>query len=256
MSDITTIKQRLAKLIRLSEDESASAGEIDNALNMAAQLMAKHQLTRDDIDYSGTDGPDSLDRIRMGRHCCLAKGSRVTTWEIILSGFVSRLIGSVQHYLSREIKLLAGANGGAAYGSGFYYYGPQDDAEEAAELFRELQDTIAIMAIAKWGGYARSDGAAYAEGFVTALLEKLAAEIDKLKSGDEQTCALITRSESTALAITSRAREWLTETHGVRIKKKTVRGGTRTGSHAARRDGATDGSRYDVRRPGVKRKLA
>lgn len=252
MPDIEKIKTRLAKLLRLSEDGAASEGEIENALNAAAQIMAKHQLTRDDIDHS-EDSSDPYAKMRMNRKPCLCKSSKATTWELILASFVKKLIGSVDLYKHR-VKVLAVANG-SPWATGLFFYGPEDDVEESCELFEELQDTISVMAIAKWGGFYQGDGAAYAEGFATGLIEKLIKETQKLKNQDEQTNALILKSESSSLAVINHARNWLESTYGVKITRRKENRGS-NGSSFARQDGRNDAKNYNVKRPGVRRKIS
>lgn len=249
---IDRIKEKLAKLIRLSEDNTASDGEIENALNMAAQIMARHQLTRDDID---TNAEDPLARVRMGRFLTMAKGAKATQWEKWLARFVGNFIGSVDYYFDPRVRVLAAANNGRPFGTGFYFYGPEDDVEAAVALFQELQDAVAMLAIAKWGGYARGDGAAYAEGFILALRSKHSAEVGRLKDSDPATAALIVRSEETALALASRGREWLTKEHGIKLREVSA-GGSSAGSAQARSEGHRDGSKYDVDRPAKLHKLA
>jgi hypothetical protein len=257
MSDINRTREKIAKLLRLGMDANASQGEIDNAMAMAAQLMARHQLTRDDIDM---DAVDPMVKMKMGRHFAFFKGSKATAWEDWLAGFVSDYIGSVGRYHSTSMPLrrngvqLLDEEGNARTGCAIAFYGPEDDAECARILFEELRDDIAMMAILKWGEFAKGDGAAYAEGFVCGLLRQHQAAKEKLCITDTETAALILKAESTALAIMDKAKVWLKDTHKITLRSR--RGCKQSnGSGDARSEGYQDGQAYDTKRPEVRRKL-
>ena len=84
MNEINRIKDKLAKLLRLGENSAASDGEIDNALTLAAAMMAKHNLTRDDIDMTEAD---PIAKVAYGRHFAFSRGAHLATWETILINF-------------------------------------------------------------------------------------------------------------------------------------------------------------------------
>jgi|GEM_PF-5963125 len=255
MPDIDRIKAKLAKLIRLSDDEGATDGEIANALRMANEIMAKHQLTRDDID---TDADDPVARVAMGRTTVFCKGANATTWEASLSQFVCEFIGSVGCYTEPKVALrkkgLAMLNGtGRTHGTAIRFYGSADDADAAADLFEELRDAVAMMAVARWGSWARGDGGAYAEGFVSGLSAKHKEAKRQLIASNEQTHALILQSDKTALAIVDKGRAWLKTQHNVKLRK--VRRSGASGSGQARGEGIRDGKNYDPQRPAPTPKL-
>ena len=254
MSDIDRIKDKLAKLLRLGEDTAATDGEIQNALNLATQMMAKHQLTREDID---TSAPDPIARVTLGRHFAFAKSTKATTWESQLSSFVKHFIGSVSIYTTvatvRRNGLVEMAGDDPRRAAAFVFYGSDDDARCAAAMFEELRDAIATMAIIRWGGWARGDGNAYAFGFVTGLLEAHRDSKRALMNSDATTHALILKSDETSLAIIDKGRQWLATTHNVRLGKPKSSSRTITfrGSNArsAISEGRRDGANYDPTRP-------
>lgn len=254
MSNIDRIKEKLAKLLRLGEDTAASDGEIQNALNLATQMMAKHQLTRDDID---TNAPDPIARVALGRHFAFAKSTKASAWECQLASFVKVFIGSISLYntvatLRRNgIVEMAGDNPRQAHA--FVFYGSDDDARCAAAMFEELRDAIATMSIIRWGGWMRGDGNAYAFGFVSGLITAHRDSRHNLMNSDSTTHALILKSEQTSLAIIDKSRQWLATTHGVRLappksrnRKVKFRG---TNARDAIHQGRKDGTRYDPTRP-------
>jgi hypothetical protein len=264
MSDIDRIKDKLAKLLRLGEDTAASEGEIQNALNLATQLMARHQLTRDDID---TSAPDPMAKVAMGRHFAFCKGSKLTSWENQISHFVKTFIGSVSCYVAgqmpvRKNGIAADFFGGAGEprtAQAVAFYGSDEDARCAVALFEELRDAIATMAIVRWGGWARGDGFAYAFGFSQGLIDAHKNARHNLMHQDQATHALILKSESTALAIVSKARDWLATTHNVQLQKRSgsrkvsMRG---SNAHTALGEGRRDGANYNVSRPASRSRIA
>lgn len=263
MSDITRIKDKLAKLLRLGEDTAASQGEIDNALTLASQMMAKYQLTRDDIDLSAAD-PTA--KVALGMNVAFCKGANTATWELILSQFVCAFIGSVSAYDSGKkpvrrkgiADFFGATEGEVRYAATRTFYGSDEDARVAAELFEELSQAIATMALIRWGGWARGDGAIYAYGFAKALREANDKARAALHNGDATTSALMLRSEANSLAIVEHGKQWLAKTHNVKLRsgsKRTVK--VRTSSAMkAYGEGQRDGSNYNVSRPGSRKRIA
>lgn len=257
MSDIDRIKDKLAKLLRLGENAAATDGEIENALNLATQMMAKHQLTRDDID---TSAPDPLAKLTYGRHVAFCKGARASTWECALSQFIVEFIGSIDHYLSKRTLLrkngitsdffkATNGEGEVGYAPAFYFYGPDDDARCAASMFEELRDAIATMAILRWNGWARGEGMAYAYGFADGLIRANRKARLALKNSDSTTTALILKSEQTSLAIVKQAKNWLSTAHKIKLTKGSSRSVNLSGGKAgAYSEGVRDGSNYKVGR--------
>lgn len=256
MSETDRTREKIAKLLRLGMDSSASQGEIDNAMRMAASLMAKHQLTRDDIDLEAVD---PVEKMKMGRFYAFFKGDKGTVWESQLGHFVCRFLGTVKSYHAKDIPLrragiqLVDAAGQPRTGEVEAFYGPLDDCECAYKLFEELRDAIATMAILRYADFGNEDGRMYCYGFVVGLDEQLAAAIENLCTTDSTTASLILRNQQTALVIKEKAKAWLTETHGITLskgRKRSVRG-----SSSGYAEGLRDGRSYDAKRPTISRKL-
>lgn len=256
MSDLNRIKEKLAKLLRLGEDNAATPGEIQNALNAASLLMARHQLTRDDID---TAALDPTAKVSLGRHFAFCKGANLTIWEGILTTFVCEFIGPVQCYTSKNqpvrrngIADLLGNSGveEVRTATAIVFYGADEDARCASELFEELRDAVATMAIVRWGTWARGDGASYAYGFASSLQQANQTSRRALHHTDAETTALMLRAEQNSLAIIDKATSWLATTHNIRLAKRTGPRRLTITSNAALTEGRRDGANYSVTRPG------
>lgn len=256
-TNIDRIKDKLAKLLRLGENSAATDGEVSNALNMAAALMAKHQLTREDID---TNAEDPIAKVAIGRHTAFTKGGNLTTWENLIQHFVCEFIGSVACYNAG--KMQARRNGiavdGGKQANALVFYGSDDDARAAVALFEELSYSISAMAIIRWGSWARGDGAAYAYGFAQGLRDANKVAKRELLNTDATTSALILVNRETQLAIVSKGRAWLAATHGVQLQSRSGRRTNFSSSNAgsAMSEGRRDGANYNVNRPGARHAIA
>lgn len=253
-TDIRRIKDRLAKLLRLGEDSAASEGEVENALRIATELMAKHNLNRADID---TSQMDATQRIIIDKNIAFSKGRDITAWEKMLVNFIKAFIGTVEVYITTRVPLrrngiaMLDESGDIRTGCIITFYGPVDDAEIAVEMFTEIRDDISRMSIIRWGGWARGDGASYAIGFAKGMQDQHQKATQNLLHSSNN--SLILLSQKNTLAIRSKAQEWLS-TQGVRITKKKSRITTRINQNAYD-SGKQDGSRYNPSRPTATRKI-
>ena len=256
MRDLDTIKRKLGKLLSLSDDVTASRGEIDNAMAAATRLMAQHNLTRRDIDMKADD---PVANVSLGRHCAVSHGAKMSAWEGRLAMFVSDFIGYVNAYttppqiLRKDGIAITDQDGNARKGCLIWFYGSVDSAEAAVELFEELRDTICAMAQLLYASWMRGDGAVYAQGFVEGLEQARRRSLEELRDSDEQTTALVLRDEKHQMVVRERSRDWLKKKHGVRLSKR--RRGGASGDPNAFRSGERDGRNHGVSRPNPTRKL-
>ena len=196
------IKEVILKLMAVAGDGSgASEGEIDNALRLAAKLQDEHHLTADDI--KGTTPDDVIQPLRVRAKFTT---QRVTGWEIYLGNAILDLIGTVI-WVKGEPQPLR-VNGVAKVIRGHVpiiqtvdFCGPVQDAREAADLFEEWARLIAAMAVIRWGGAYRGNGAQYATGFAKALRDK-AAVINAERIGVQARAPRLTSDAAKGGAIT------------------------------------------------------
>jgi len=246
--DLNNIKNKLVKLINLSENGAASQGEIDNALNMAAQIMAKHNLSREDIDLTSATPAAKVVMFRAYVSCL---NSNSSTWEAMLARFCVAFVGNINYYKSK-----------GNYGINknkkctlYFFYGSLDEVEIAVELFKELQNAISIMAVTRYDSFYNRKGGAYSEGFVNGLEVNLHTEILKLK-GDNTTNALIMRSDKTCLIIQDQAKQWLASVHKIKLVSGQGTRGANDRSGNAREQGKRDGSNYSVTKSSPIKKIS
>jgi hypothetical protein len=246
MSDLSKITERMVKLITLESDPAAAPGEKANAMKAIEAIMAKHNLTREDVirDEKEID----LSKVEYGRKEVWSTGRKFAEWESNLSSFVTRIITSVGNYINRDqvvfrkYGMAMVENGKPVKKQRVYFYGASQDVEEAVALYQELQMVIISMAQYRWGGYARGDGAGYCEGFLNGLY--LALNESK-KDLDDQTKYYLELSNETSLALVDGGKDWLSKNHGVRLSKTSRRAGSRKASNEARNEGLKDGKNYD-----------
>lgn len=252
------ITGKIIKLIRLGSDESASPEESRAAFDKAAQLMAEHNITRDDIDHA-TRQPKENFRHGLFEAYSLSRG--LTRWEVRLSIAICELFGSVSQYTSRpnylreidgSLKLDEFCN--PIVKSRVHFYGSHDDSESARETYITIRANIQEAALTKWNSWARGDGAAYAEGFVTGLFDKIRAANKRLNSGDEATRDHMLAIQDTQLAIIDSSKNWLKEIHGIELRTTKITSGSSGGTNA-RNDGYRDGQSYNPNKVAPTKKL-
>lgn len=252
------ITGKIIKLIRLGSDESASPEESRAAFDKAAQLMAEHNITRDDIDHA-TRKPKENFRHGLFEAYSLSRG--LAKWEVHLSLTICKLFGSVSQYSSQP-KELRGADGilklddfcNPIVKSRIHFYGPLDDSESARETFITIRDNIQEAAIDKWNSWARGNGAAYAEGFVMGLYAKICEANNRLDEGDEATRKYMLAVQDTQLAIIDSSKKWLKDIHGIELRNRSLSSGANGGDNA-RNDGYRDGQSYNPNKVAPTKKL-
>lgn len=247
-----SIISKVKKLMAIAENDASSDGEIDNAMRFAQQLMDNHHLTEEDLAHEPDDDYAKVDKADKGERRAFV-GRQLYTWESMLAGFASKFVGC-PCYVDNNLKTARKPNGFAVLdengdvkkGKSIVFYGIAEDAMIAVEIYNELRALIATMAVGKWGGCYRGDGAAYSEGFVSGLNTKLAkARIEDKKSESTSMILLSHRRDALIKYKNEKAQQWLSKERGIKLRS----GGSRTGSsgsYEARRDGRKDGAATDV----------
>lgn len=259
-------KETVRKLLAVANDSAASEAEIENAMKHAARLIDQHQIDRAELEAK-TDGTAQAEQ-PMGRHAAQTTATNFSTWEKTLAQAVAKIFGNVACYSDNAKPVQRMPNGIAATDrngtakrvSQFQYYGPTEDAQEAAALFQEWSIAIATMAVRRWGGAYRGDGAAYAEGFTSALYRK-AKELDDARRQITVAAKAVPAAiggtvapvygalavaGSTSLAARNEktrtdARQWLKTSLGINLGTSYGSGGSRSGSSEARAEGRAHG---------------
>lgn len=257
----TSITEKIRKIMAIAGDGAASEEEIENALRHAQRLMDKHHLTEDDLAHAPEDDYATVDRATFGDHRSWV-GVKMYAWETRLSQFVADLVG-VKIYCDyvRPMRVRGvmqfSDDGKRKRGRSFVFFGVDEDAHIAAEMFDELRLMIAAMARLKWGQVYVRDGGAYCEGFVSGLQSKLceSRDAEKLEAqrciaqtdASDRANALVLIERRTALVKYKRdkASEWLSKEKGIKLRSGGSRGGA-SGSGDARREGHSDGRAANV----------
>ena len=245
--DTDRIKRRIRGLLNLAANDAASEGEIDNAMRMAAQLMDEHHLSEADARAAQ---PQAERREQpMGQADAPAAGAKWSTWESALASAVGTLVGSVKCYRCHA-ETKSGMFGAPRRGVCIRFYGPADDAQLAAELFSEWSHVIASMAVGKYGGCFRGDGAMYAYGFACQLRNRAQeADVARAQVSTTSTRALVHVGGGGTLAQVlegkrAEAGRWLAS-QGVKLATTSRRAGYSSGSHDAYGACRADGARAD-----------
>lgn len=264
MTDKEKEIKRIAKLFALAEDDAASQGEIENALRMAQERMLRHNLTREDIKREG--GEIDVSGITYARYPVFWKGKKQPRWLWSLTEFNKCFYKTVQCYRDTsgfyEVTTPEGGRTinnilcpGSDIGLKLYYYGPSDDALEAAMMHYHLQDVMLTLLEARFGSSGASGkGLDYALGFFRGLQEKNVTITQKLKDSSAKTTELILVSEKTELAIKEQAKNEIAHRFGVKLRKGVKLQSRKSFDHNMYQLGKRDGTNYDLEKPKAKRK--
>ena len=212
MSQIDKVKDRIRKLLNLAENDAASEGEINNAINFAQRLMQEHHLTKDDVHAAAA----AEEVAEMMKQAAYTTGAKASPWEAGLASFVAKMIGSVGVYTGgvETAKTTHGttmfdAKGKPMSRSTYVFYGEAEEVRLATELYYDLSRTIAAMARMRYGGALRGDGRDYGLGFVSGLASQLAAAATAAKAESTESTALAVRCAAIVHQKKAAASTWL-----------------------------------------------
>ncbi len=246
------IKRRVRALLNMTAGNGAADGEIDTAMRLAETLMNQYHLDRADVEAREADtvGTGAGGNQPMGMAEAVSRTASLSTWESALAWAVVELIGSLGWYRTQRV-VPTGLFGKPETRNVIKFYGPADDAAMASELFAEWSGTIATMAVGRYSGCFRGDGAQYAYGFSRRLYERAKeAKAQRAMIATDATRALVKVGTGGTLAAVldakrQQGRAWLA-TQGIHLGSSG--GGRRrgySGSHDAYSAGRADGSRAE-----------
>jgi hypothetical protein len=280
--ELNKAKDKIRKLLNLAEDAGAMKGEIDNAMRFARTLMLQHNLSEEEVRAdAAAKSPHEIaaavEATEFAREALAGQGSRLSTWETTLGHAVMDLVGTVKWYLTgamserrtpEGVLIFNPHTGQPVQAACVVFYGPAEDVAAAKALMYEWSLTIVGLARLKFGGALRGAGRAYAEGFATALEQKVAQirreEEDKAKqlspggrldvallaSGSQSEKGMVLAERGSALALANAnalalakqeaAVKWLKEDQGVKLHSRSGGGGG-SWNPAARSAGLADG---------------
>jgi len=258
---MSSVKEKIRKLLNVAADHAASEHEIESCLAKAERLMREHHLGEADLfdDFeerrqSALHGRFTKKTIHAARKCY--------EWERRLAGFVRTYVGGFGYYsktgaLFRDDGSQYCDTDGIPYSPTILvYYGIEDDVELAGELFSELRKAIMSLAIARHRSCFRGPGASYAQGFVVGLYmqmderrqsELMTAKAHLVDDNQRTTLTVIERRNELINLKEALARDWLASPAGgsIQLASRTSTGGS-SASHEAYHQGRADGSKYPV----------
>ena len=245
----STIISKIQKLLATAGDSAASENEIQSAINIAKRLMTAHHLTEEDLAHEPKDDYAKVDEAKFGEVRCFV-GPTIALWEEQLAGTISKFVGCPA-YTDRTKRVMRGRNGlvlfdakdEIRYGKSIVFYGVHEDAMIAAQLYDDMRELIATMAVGRTGKIYKSEGASYCQGFVSALYQKIteAAKIEMKAPGNG--ALIVLRSNDLIQYKQEKAKGWLTKETNIKLRKAGKGAGSRVGFvrdafQQGRKDGA------------------
>jgi len=242
----TDSKTRISKLLSIADDEASTPAEIQMAVKKATQLMMSCGLTRHSLNKEGQTDELIFEEVRVG-----SLTNRRVLWEVHLVLLMEELFLGTSHYTQRYYGSSWNTRTGRAVNIGhdYVFYGAVPEVEATADTFIFLRQHIKDSAVRLWGGWARNNGATYAQAFVRSLFE-VVEEVGP-QSSEKEGAAQIEASRELRKA----ARQWVESRIGkLREGRPTPIGSL--GSYNAEVAGRTDGSAHQIRKENGHRKLA
>lgn len=256
------IKRKIrAILSKTKEGAGTTEEEAASALEFARDLMLKHQVEEFDLQEEEVDPWKVASSYTYGTSVAYTAHVRAMKWEGWLAQAICKLVGSVGMYTDgQSIKRTpSGAmsydrKGNVHKATAFVFYGPEEDAQDARELYLEWAATVATLARVRYGTPVRGEGRSYAEGFALALHKKV-NDMDKRETqkiaapnhtvGDSSALVVLT-ARAIMVAKLEAGNDWL-RGQGVNLRKRSSgRGGKFHGD--AHREGQSHGRQADFSR--------
>jgi len=220
------ILERIRKLMRLAQDDGASEGEVENALRMARDLMDKAGIAEDQVVLED-DAAETVEVIQQDAR----SAGVITPWQQNLA-WVSCYICDVR-FVIRTVP--EWRDGRRKTRKSIVFIGLPRDVAIACELYEELLVTIRTMARWRYGNGFGTMHRSYAEGFVSALIDKARRMQDASKQQASQAGAIILAKD----AIIERYMSENMHVRSTKSRRSTV------DSRAYLR-GSTDGQNVDI----------
>lgn len=247
------IIDRVRKLMALTEDHGANENEAKLAMVIANRLMGEHHLTEEDLVHEPDEDYRAVDKAEYGARRAFV-GLKIYAWESHLSMFVADFVG-IPVYRDDKLRMVR-RNGFVVMdehdkptrGKTYVYFGVDEDAKIAVDLYAEMRATIATMAVARYGQVYKKDGGVYAEGFVAGLADQIkAARKAAVSQPATMSNALILTHRQNDLVQykKTKATEWLKTEKGITLGTGRGSAGA-SGSGAAHRAGFRDGRNSSV----------
>ena len=203
------IKARLAKLLRVASDSSASPGEVENALKLAGELMAEHHLSPEDVaDGAGDEQP-------MGSVTVKLRTATFPRWRGMLANFAADVVGGVLSL--KGVKWDAEGRRCCR----LEFVGRADEAAMAGWTYELLVRAIMEKAAErKLGKVDAGKGAAYAYGFVLGLAFARRAAMRALRAGSATAAMQQSQLAVVVDAKVAAAEQWAAAEHVTPIRKE------------------------------------
>lgn len=267
--NLEKIKEQIKKITALANDEGATEEEAENALRFARRLMLKNNLKPEDLEEAkgGDEIAADADAVEYGTSKASSQSRNLAQWETNLSYAVAELIGTVQCYRmsAQQVKTSTGSlvfnsrNGKPKVATPVVFYGPEEDCQDAVELFNEWSHVIASLARLKYGEAMKGDGRCYAEGFTRGLQEKVnkirkeETEISQkdralLAGSDRCTALMVVNATAVMDAKKARGSEYLRKELNIKLSTRSRSRSYRHFNGDAFGAGKADGSRADFNR--------
>lgn len=228
MSDIESIKEKVAKLMALGQDPGANQFEAEAALRQASALMRKHNIELAEIAERSGQKPVYNWRT------VLVPASATPTRQTVV------WVGQLAAGIARFTDCKAEWKYGSQYGWCIAFSGDSVDVEYAVYLAKHLRDTVRAQSSVYSGG--RADR----ETFRRAMVGRLVQRMSMLARETKEEMKAAAATGSTALVLVDR-KIALRDEHFGAMKTRTA--GSRQSNYSAAAAGTRAGDKVNFNRP-------
>jgi len=240
--ELGTIQRRVKAMLATAANTGSTPNEIATAMSMATKLMEKYNLEREDIEQIDDSKAFDLSKIEFDKVTVTGKSSKGYRWEVALANFICEFVAGANYYSSKQNAMpLVPVRSGYKQVKTKVFYGPTEDVQLAAALYRGLHHMAYTYAMKMYGGWCKGSGGSFCQGFVEGLKE---AHTDAEEATVNTTTALTVVNMSKA--ITKVSKGWLKEKHGIKLSTGSGLGGVRNKDAGAYRNGKTLGGQQSM----------
>lgn len=199
MIQLDRVKEVIRNILNKTSENGCTDAEVNTAIGKAKELMLKYHLSEEDLQESQESQEFNIENANCAKVNANSIGGKSYNWDQHLAVFCCEFVGAV--HAIKNIKQIRRKNGFVVMKNDkpdtctvYTFYGLEEDAKFAAELYEELSLITKTMAMMRWGTIFTGAGKAYALGFVKGLSDQIQKTEEQLRLSNST--ALVVRRDA------------------------------------------------------------
>lgn len=178
MIQLDRVKEVIRNILNKTSENGCTDAEVNTAIGKAKELMLKYHLSEEDLQESQESQEFNIENANCVKVNVNSVGGKSYNWDQHLAIFCCEFVGAVhataiKKQIRRENGRVVMKNDKPDICTIYTFYGLEEDAKFAAELYEELSLITRTMARMRWGTVFTGAGKAYALGFVQGLCDQI-----------------------------------------------------------------------------------